>query len=160
MSKQSFLCVGGAALAGAAFLMLAGIPYGVSSPSNVRNIVLSPLFWPYVLAGILAFGGAGLVLTAFRLPPGARDERLSDVPGGWARLGAIAVIMLAYVMTISTLGMVWTSIVAIVAVAFLMQAKRPLLTAVVAVAAPLLLYAFFAHVAGVGVPQGELVRLP
>lgn len=160
MSKQSFFIAGLVAVIAGAFLFFVGIPYGVSTPSNVRNLVLSPLFWPNILSALLALGGIGLILTSLRLPAGIKDERLSDVSGGWARLIATAGIMLAYVALISTIGLVWMSILAILSVAWLMQSKRPVVTGIVAVAAPLLLYAFFAHVAGVGIPQGELVRLP
>ena len=49
MARNSHFQIGLAALALSLFLVLVGIPYGVTSPSNVPKMVLSPVFWPYVL---------------------------------------------------------------------------------------------------------------
>ena len=46
------LQLGIGAIIAALFLIFYAIPNWVSSPSNVRNIVLSPLFWPYILGGL------------------------------------------------------------------------------------------------------------
>ena len=45
-------------------------------------------------------------------------------------------------------------------VSFLVRTKHMTIAIVSAVAVPLLLYVFFAHVAGVAIPQGNFVRLP
>ena len=58
------------------------------------------------------------------------------------------------------LGMVWTSMLAFVALAFLVKTRHPATAFICAIVVPLVLYAFFAHVASVAIPQGELVRLP
>ena len=51
----------------AAFLLLIAIPFWVTSPSNVPNIILSPIFWPNTLAIITALTGIGLVLSGLSL---------------------------------------------------------------------------------------------
>ena len=38
--------------------------------------------------------------------------------------------------------------------------KEKVVSGLVAIVLPLVLYAFFAHIAGVAVPQGEFIRLP
>ena len=162
MTKGAHLKIGIGAIAFAVFLVLVGIPYGVNAPSNIQNIVLSPLFWPQILAGLMALAGLGLILTSFRLPasePDA-DPGIGEIPGGWIRLAAMAVLMIVYVWAMPYVGMVWTSMAAFIASAFIMQTRHPLAALIAAVVLPLILYAFFAHVAGVAVPQGELVRLP
>lgn len=157
MSRKSHLQIGIASITFALLLAIVGIRYGVSSPSNVRNIILSPLFWPYTVAAIIGLAGFGLVLTA---------RQLDDVPaeaypeGGWTRLATMAVLMLAYVVLAPVLGLVWTSMLAFAAVAFLVRTHHPVSALIAAVIVPLILYAFFAHVAGVNIPQGEFVRLP
>ena len=157
MSRKSHLQIGIASVIFAVFLALLGIRYGVSSPSNVGNIILSPLFWPYVVAAMIGLAGIGLILTA---------RMIEDVPsepqpeGGWIRLAAMAVLMLAYVLLSPLIGLVWTSMLAFAAVAFLVRTHHPVSALIAAVLVPLALYAFFAHVAGVNIPQGEFVRLP
>ena len=151
----------GACLA-AAFLALVAIPTWISTPSNVQNVILSPLFWPYVLAGGTALIGLGLIATGLRAgDDGAPlNEPVDDAGPAWARLAGMAAIMIVTMVLLPRLGMVWTSMLAFAATAFLVRTRHPVSAVVCAVLLPLVLYAFFAHVAGVAIPQGEIVRLP
>lgn len=151
----------GAVLA-ALFLALYAIPAWVSSPSNVGNIILSPLFWPYALAGFTGLTGFGLIFSGLRLDEGGAPlEEPSDEAGAaWLRLVLMAVIMGLTMLLLSRLGMVLTSMLVFVATAFLVRTRHPITALVCAVLVPLVLYAFFAHVAGVAIPQGEVLRLP
>lgn len=150
-----------ASLAGLFFIFYA-IPNWVGAPSNIPNIVLSPYFWPYCLAGFTALTGLGLIFTGMRTPPS--DTPLNppsdDTQKAVLRLVGLACIMVATMMTVRTLGMVWTSMLAFAATAFLVRTRHPKAALVCAVVVPLALYAFFAHVAGVAIPQGAFVRLP
>lgn len=160
MLGRSGVQVGIAAIAMAAFLLLVGIPYGVAKPSNIRNIVLSPTFWPQILAGLLALAGIGLLISARSCERREFESSILEVGGGPSRLAGMAILMGTYFWLIPLLGMVWASMLAFGGVAVLVRTRHPFAAAVSAVVFPLLLYAFFAHVAGVSVPQGELVRLP
>jgi len=151
--------LGVAALVIAGILGLVAIPFFVSSPSNVRNIVLSPVFWPYTLTGLTALAGALLILTGWRETDLLEDED-SAAPGAALRLGGLAAIMVAVMLLLPWLGMPLTTMFAFVATAFLYRTRHPVVALICAVLVPLALYAFFAHVAGVAVPQGELIRLP
>lgn len=150
----------------ALFLFFVAIPNWVTSPSNVRDIVLAPTFWPYILTGFMALTGALLVLTALRLAPGTphpEEDPAADAPatpGAWFRLAVLAALMVATMLAIPRLGMVWTTMLLLAATALMFRTRHPVAALVCAVAAPLVLYAFFAHVAGVAVPQGEILRLP
>ena len=53
-----------------------------------------------------------------------------------------------------------TSMLIFVATALLVRTRHPKTALVCAVIVPLVLYAFFAHVAGVAIPQGNFMRLP
>lgn len=144
------------------FMIFFAIPFGVSSPSNVNNIILSPLFWPYILAGFTGIVGLGLIATSFsplQVAP-AEDDADVDPRAGWIRLGAMALIMVAIMLLMPRLGMVWTCMLAFLATAFLLRTRFPRAAVVCAIVFPLILYAFFAHVAGVAIPQGDFVRLP
>lgn len=163
-TKSLHLRIGIAAVLGAAFLALYAIPTYVFSPSNVRNIVLSPAFWPYVLAGLTGIVGLGLIATAYLSDlSGLDSEAEIDYSNGsapWVRLAALAGIMVLVMLGLPRLGMVWTAMLAFLACAYLFKTRHPIAAVVCAVVVPLLLYAFFAHVAGVAIPQGNFVRLP
>lgn len=161
-NRQIQTRLGIGALALSALLIFYGIPQWVSAPSNVRNIVLSPVFWPYVLAGLTGVIGAALLFSgAVRGKPGEPlNPPIDDTGRGYIRLAAMGAIMIVTMLVIGRLGMVWTSIAVFLATAFLVRTRHPVLAVVCAIAVPLILYAFFAHVAGVAIPQGDFVRLP
>lgn len=149
------------ACAAALFLGIIAIPTWVSSPSNVSNIVLAPVFWPYVLTALTGFTGIGLLL-ASRHADTQIDPEKDDPTNGhsWLRLTILAAIMIVTMFALPRLGMVWTSMIIFALTAFLLRTRHPVAAVVCAVVIPLLLYAFFAHVAGVAIPQGNFVRLP
>lgn len=151
----------GAIIASALFIFVA-IPMLVSAPSNVRNIVLSPLFWPYALAGFTGLTGLGLVVAGLRAakPETKAESDVDDRSMAFMRLLAVAIIMLVIVYAMPRLGLVWTAMLAFAATAFLVRTSHPITALVCAVVVPLALYFFFAHVAGVAIPQGNFVRLP
>jgi putative tricarboxylic transport membrane protein len=145
----------------AVFIAYVGIPTWVSSPSNVSNIVLAPTFWPYVLTAFAGLAGIGLCVagyyeTATEVP----DDALLHSPESWVRLGALAVIMVVTMFALPRLGMVWTTMLVFAVTAFLFRTRHPRTALICAVLIPLGLYLFFAHVAGVAIPQGGFVRLP
>lgn len=145
----------------AAFLILVGIPGWVSSPSNVSNIVLSPTFWPYTLAALTGLAGVGLLLSS-RTASASVDPETAETTGegAWFRLSALAAIMLLTMIALPRLGMVWTTMIVFAVTALLFRTRHPVIAMVCAILIPLALYAFFAHVAGVAIPQGNFVRLP
>lgn len=165
MSQKSLhLRLGVVASLFALFLVFFAIPNFVFAPSNVGKIVLSPKFWPYVLSGLTALIGLGLVFNALTTASDVpfEDEETGHPEGSapWMRLGALAVIMVLMMFGLPRLGMVWTAMLVFAACAFLFRTRHPIAALVCAVIVPLLLYVFFAHVAGVAIPQGNFVRLP
>lgn len=160
MLRKTEFQVGLAAVALGLFLLVAAIPLGVSSPSNVPKLVLSPLFWPQILAGVLIFIGVLLLVSVPVAPEPEPESSIFRIEGGVVRLALMAAAMVAYFVLIPLIGMVWASMLAFAATAVLVKTRHPLAAVVAAIVVPLALYAFFAHVAGVAVPQGEFVRLP
>jgi len=150
------------AIAASVFLIAIAIPFWVSSPSNVRNIILSPIFWPNVLAAITGLIGVGLIVTSIAgpRPETSAASDVADRPAAFRRLAIMAVIMAATVLVMPRVGLVWTAMVTFVSTAFLVKTKHPRTAVVCAVLIPLVLYVFFAHIAGVAIPQGDFVRLP
>ena len=147
------------ALLAGLFLMIVAIPQWVSAPSNVRNIILSPVFWPYTLSGLTILIGLGLTVTGFYSNEDMASEP-ADIPGGYGRLLIMALVMAIYMFGLPRLGMVWTSMLAFLATAFLVRTSHPKIAVICALFVPLALYVFFAHVASVAIPQGNYVRLP
>ncbi len=154
--------LGLAALAFSAFLALFAIPNWVFSPSNVQKLILSPTFWPYILSALCALTGVALLFSPAGEIPETEGEAETDVNGlaPWLRLAGLAVLMAATMYALPRLGMVWTSMLAFAGTAFMFRTRYPKAAIVCAIAIPLCLYGFFAHVAGVAIPQGEFVRLP
>ena len=160
-SKSVQIHLGVAACLVSLFLIIIGIPKAVSSPSNVQNIVLAPTFWPYVLASLTGLTGLGLLFAGWRQSSASAfdDEAVND-DWRWLRLAGLAAIMIVTMFALPRLGMVWTSMLVFLVTALLYRTRHPRTALVCAVLIPLMLYMFFAHVAGVGIPQGNFLRLP
>ncbi len=149
-------------------LLTFAIPNYITSPSNVRALVLSPTFWPIIVAGIIVFMGAllaitrmfGIGMTAPESTDALPNAELDGQNFAWLRLVGVAVLMIGLVMATPILGMVLATGIAFVAFAVIVQAPKPILIAVSAVVIPLVLYWFFNHIAGVSVPQGRFFVLP
>ena len=144
------------------FLILYAIPYWISAPSNIRNIVLSPRFWPYAIAGLTGMVGLGMLFANRKAnaDDAPVNDPIQDPRAGLIRLAGMAVLMTVTFWLLPRIGMVWTTMLAFASLAFLVKTRHPKTALICAVTVPLLLYAFFAHVAGVAIPQGEFVRLP
>lgn len=148
-------------------LVLYAIPEYVSAPSNVRAVVLSPLFWPDIIGWMIIVLGATLILSRmFGAPVVASEESASaalsreELPYGIARLSAMLIIMVGLIYAIPVLGMVLATGIAFALISLLVLSPRPVTSLIVAIVLPLVLYAFFAHVAGVSIPQGRFLTLP
>ena len=147
----------GTGIAGFALILLTIIiPLNVVTPKAVRAIVLSPVFWPNILSILLAIGGLMLALLAWQ----QQTDSDSEAPPSVGRLLTLFVMMPVYIFVLPILGMVPASILAFLAFLFLAKSKRITAGLITALLLPFILYAFFYHVAGVAIPQGQFVVLP
>lgn len=154
------LLLGLAVAAFALFLLLVLIPDGIAVPKGVRAAVLSPAFWPTIVAWALL--ALGLLLAAQSLPQ-ARSERGSPMrlePDASLRILAGAAIMIAYWWLVPKLGLVVSGMLAVLATGGLARTPHPLALTATAVALPLLLWGFFYKVAGIPLPAGDWVGWP
>lgn len=141
-------------------LLVYFIPEYVVTPKNVRNPVLSPQFWPEIIAYAILILGATTSLLGFF---GNADSCKTDEPRnphGLMRLLGVAGVLAGYYLLIPSLGMIWTSVLAYGTLAIIFSTRHRLAAALAAVILPIVLFAFFSHIAGVPIPQGQLVRLP
>ncbi|WP_336057042.1 tripartite tricarboxylate transporter TctB family protein [Nitratireductor sp. CH_MIT9313-5] len=161
-NKQIQTRLGIGAMALSLFLILAAIPNWVSEPSNVPHLVLSPTFWPYTLSALMGLTGLGLFVTGLSQSAGGAviGDPIPDSRKGYLRLAAMGLVMIAAMFLMSRLGMVWTSMLLFIASIVILRTRYPIAALICAISVPLVLYAFFAHVAGVAIPQGDFVRLP
>ncbi len=137
------------------------IPWGIDQPGNVEHTALAPDFWPQIIAGAMMVLGA---LLAIRPGPDDDDDEdggedsgrwLHRLPGLAAVLGAL----FGFHLLIPSLGMVVPGVAVIFGLMVLGGERRWLLAAVVAAGVPVLLYAFFVHVAGIPIPLGVFETL-
>ncbi len=162
MSRLSTdLWLGAGVIAFGLFMLFVLIPFGVTSPGNVRIAVLSPTIWPNIISVLLIVIGGILLLRGLIL---GRDE--TKVEDGsesgqapWFRIAGVGVLMAALFLTLPILGMPLVTALALLAYTVLVRAGRPLITVLTAILLPLIIYSFFSQIAGVPIPQGQLVRL-
>ncbi|WP_185961307.1 tripartite tricarboxylate transporter TctB family protein [Telmatospirillum sp. J64-1] len=142
-------------------LLVYVIPQAVVVPRSVRYIVLSPDFWPEILAYALLLLGVLMTLKGiFFTAPDGQAEGPSLFSAGSLRVLGIGGVFAGYYLLIPVLGMVWASVLAYGALAAIFRSRHRLAALLVAILLPLILYAFFTHIAGVPIPQGQYVRLP
>jgi putative tricarboxylic transport membrane protein len=139
-------------------LALVAVPEGVVTPKHVRIAVLSPAFWPNILAWLLVVLGAVLAISAARAANGAVAR--PSARGGLARLALLTVGVVLFCLFATALGLVWASVLLFAGTVLLTGTKHRAAAAAVTLLLPLALYAFFAHVAAVPIPQGHFVTLP
>lgn len=137
------------------------IPTWVITPENVSIIVLSPDFWPFIIAALLLIGGVLLLLQYFFVtrrvqPVDLEPARLRPS----VRVFLVGALMVFYYLVMPWLGMVWASVVAYLLFVGIIGFPRRISAIIISIALPVLLYGFFNHVAGVPIPQAEFLVLP
>jgi len=142
------------------------IPNYIDSPTFVRKIVLSPVFWPTIIGWLMFIIGIGILISQYlnRKSKDLTEKKVSydDKPSKtYDRLLMFAVFMIAYYLLIPVIGMVWSSCIAFIIFSIFISGTEHRKTAViVGFLLPLALYVFFYHVAGVHIPHTDLMRLP
>lgn len=143
-------------------LLLYFIPQYVDSPRTVRDVVLSPVFWPTVIAWIMLVIGVGMLIVQYleRGNKVAEDEHEKQKES-CTRLLMFSAFLAGYYLLLPVLGMIWTSSLAFIVFSIFISGTEYRKTAVsVGILLPLALYVFFYHVAGVNIPQSDFMRLP
>ncbi len=158
VTRERLTGVGVALLGLLVFAVL--IPWGIDRPGNVGHTALAPDFWPRIVAAMMV--ALGLVQAIGPVPDdddedggGSSGRWLHRLPGLAAALGAL----FGFYVLIPPLGMVAPGAVLIFGLMVFGGERRWRLAAAVAAAVPLLLYVFFAHVAGIPIPLGVFETL-
>ena len=160
MIRERLIGVGVALLGLLIFAVL--IPFGIDRPGNVEHAALAPDFWPRIIAVIMMALGALLAVS-----PGPEDadedEDGGEESGRWLhRLPGLAVALGAlfgFHALVPSLGMVAPGAAMIFGLMVFAGERRWLLAAAVSAGVPILLYAFFVHVASIPIPLGVFETL-
>jgi len=153
-----------------ALLYLVIIPAGITVPAGMRSPVLSPAFWPNIVAlfllamSTLLFLRAAIAWRRGQLVP----HKSADIEGeeeraginGQVRAVAVIVLMFVYYWLILKIGLVPASMVTLLAVGLTTARPNVWLLIIATPVLPMLLYLFFFKVANVPIPGGEWLVFP
>lgn len=162
LSRRDEILIGLGVMVLGALILWWIIPNYIATPRRIPIRALSPAFWPKIIAWTILFCGTVLTARAFFAPvtPDAVADDLSVSRPEALRLLALGAILLGIYFALPVVGMVWVSMIAFALLVLLSGGKHKFWGMIAAVVLPLLLYLFFTKVAGVAIPQGQIVRLP
>lgn len=127
---------------------------------------MSPSFWPTIIAWMMLAIGVGVLVSRYmeRKHIEEESEETSEEAisaSQYFRLLLIFALFFGYYLLMPVLGMIWSSSLAFVIFAIFLSRTEYRKTAIlVGLLLPVMLYAFFYHVAGVNIPQSDFMRLP
>ena len=140
------------------------IPKAVPVPKSIKVAALSPDFWPKIIAAGLAFMGLVLIAQGIirimrerveTMPEISSDETSIPNHGSvYLRTLGVMIGLLIYYALVGPLGIVVSSILAIVAFALLYGEQRFKILIPIAILLPIGLYYFFVKVANIPMPLG------
>ncbi len=162
LSRRDEMFIGLGVMLLAAMTLWWLIPNYIVIPRRVPNPALSPAFWPTIIGWVMLVCGLALAVHAYFAPspPAETTEKLLPTQTEALRILATVGILVATYLALPVLGMVWTCMLVYVALVLLTGGQKIGWGVVIAILLPLILYAFFAKIAGVAIPQGQIVRLP
>ena len=138
------------------------IPQYIDTPRSVRSVVLSPVFWPTVIAWMMLLIGLGILIAQYwERRPDVLETDYDEPKESYGRVFVFSAFLAGYYLLLPVLGMVWSSSLAFIVFSIFISGTEYRKTAViVGILLPLALYVFFYHVAGVNIPQNDFMRLP
>lgn len=143
-------------IAVAAFLAFAAIPLGVTRPTSVASLPLSPVFLPYLLSALIGVFATLHIIAAFTVPhlPVADSDDGTLHPRWLLRGALVAILLLGYLVLPQLIGMFPTALALTVALMRLGGERRLPVLAAFGVLMPLVIYLFFVFIAQVPMPTG------
>lgn len=141
-------------LIGAALIVYL-IPQGIDEPKKVKFAVMSPSYYPRIVAIAMALIGVAIAVGA------ATNKSTDSLFAGLdtqsiIKVGTVAIIFLATAYALPHAGFVLTCTVALVALMLLAGERNPLIIAPIALILPFGLHLFFTKIANVPIPAGVL----
>lgn len=164
-ARYSDAILGGILIAISGFLLVWLIPVGVQLPKSNKVLALSPDFWMKIIVWAMLLLGVYILLKGIaNIREGLSEDEVSEVEAElahrhrWHRglLGAVAAVvgLFAYYFLIQWVGIVVSSIVAMLGFTLLCGERRLQFAIPLALALPVALYYFFLKIASIPMPLG------
>ncbi|GLY16933.1 tripartite tricarboxylate transporter TctB family protein [Kineosporia rhizophila] len=146
----------------AVLLVLVGIymiidGHGLRTPPTEGAI--GPRFFPYVVGGGLIVVGLWLAVAVWRgdrAEPEQGEDVDSEARTSWPTLGALAGLMLVYVLVLEPVGYLLSTIGLFAGTAWTLGARNPRSLVAVSLLAPFVTFIVFTRLLGVYLPNGIL----
>ena len=146
----------------AALLVLIGIymvvdGHGLRTPATEGAI--GPRFFPYVVGGGLIVVGTWLAVAIWRgdhAEPEQGEDVDAEARSDWRTLGALAGLMLLYVLILEPVGYLLSTIGLFAGTAYTLGARDPRSLVAVSLLAPFITFLVFTRLLGVYLPNGLL----
>lgn len=122
---------------------------------------VGPRVFPYVVGALLLLVGTaltGLVLAGRSGEPEESEDLDADASTSWVTVVALVVALVVHVNLIEPAGWPVAAAVLFAACAFVLGARRVLLTLAISVALSVVLQVLFAHLLGLSLPPGPLLE--
>lgn len=137
------------------FLITYLIPAGVVEPKKVKFAVLSPSYYPRIVAVAMSIIGLAIVIGAARRKT-SDDVLLSIDLNAALKVCIVFAVLFATAYALPDAGFVLATTVALAILMVLAGERNPLVIAGVAILLPIFLHFFFSKVANVPIPGGIL----
>lgn len=156
---------------------LVAIPAGIVVPDDIEIRALSPDFWPLIVVAVLGLAGISLIFQglagmgllqrkqatsgAGQAGAASKDEGNDALPLAKAapRVAIFILCLFLIYFAISLIGMVATTIPALLFLAWFAGERRWKIIVPLAILLPVVLYIFFVYVANVPIPNGIFENL-
>lgn len=138
-------------------IIFIAIPYGVDEPKKIKFVALSPAYYPRIVAIAMTLLGGVIMLRAVIRPIDSSAE--AERPDAMTRICIVFVLLAIYASSITYLGFILGSVIALFAFMFHAGERRIWLMMLLAIAIPFGLFLFFQKIAGIPIPTGVLAPL-
>ncbi len=131
------------------------IPTGIDEPKKVKFAVMSPSYFPRIVA--IAMVLVGFAITAGAVINKTPEPMFEGMSGlATAKICAVFFIFLATAFALPNAGFLLTCVFAAAALMLLAGERNPLIICLVSLVLPIALHLFFTKVANVPIPGGIL----
>ncbi len=131
------------------------IPVGVVEPKKVKFAVLSPSYYPRIVAIAMSIIGLAIAIGALRRETQV-DSTLTFNLNSAVKVCGVFIILIATAYALPHAGFVLTTTIALAVLMLLAGERNPIVIGAVAILLPIFLYLFFTKLANVPIPGGIL----
>jgi putative tricarboxylic transport membrane protein len=131
------------------------IPVGVVEPKKVKFAVLSPSYYPRIVAIAMSIIGLAIAIGSIRQEP-QEDSILTFNLNAAVKVCTVFIILIATAYALPQAGFVLTTTIVLAVMMLLAGERNPIVVGAVSILLPIFLYLFFTKLANVPIPGGIL----